>query len=643
MNYFFTTLKGFFQFLIDLPPSKRKLILIILDFFVITNSFLLSLNLFSSELNINNYLLNNYFKFFVFSFTSLYIYNISGQYKGLTRYVSTISIYQLAIRNLLVTIFLFILNIVFNSEIYLFKHYFFFWFFLTSLSAILRLTLKDILLRFINFDLFSKIKVNNRIAIFGAGVGGAQLAASLRITGDYEIVTFIDDNPDLWNRSLNSIPISSPNNLRNIIPNIDQIFIAIPSLGRSKRKSLIELLEKFKIPIFEIPSLKELTNGTATINEVRPIDVVDLLGRDPVPPIRELLEPGVSGYRVLVTGAGGSIGSELCRQIINLNPKSLTMLESNEPSLYSINQEIQKLKKQSLKINSILGNTCDEFLMNKIFAESNIDIVFHAAAYKHVPLVEQNPLYGLLNNVFSTRAICKAARNSNIEKVVLISSDKAVRPTNIMGASKRLSELIVQAYAFEKENSKESRNKTIFTSVRFGNVLGSSGSVVPLFRQQINAGGPITLTDENMVRYFMTIPEAVQLVIQASVLSEGGDIFLLDMGKPMRIYDLAVKMINLSGLNLKDKKNPEGDIEIICTGIRQGEKLYEELLIDGNSQPTSHPLIYKAIENKLEPTYLWPKLDKLKENLVKYDKTISLRILSELVKEWQINSGKEKN
>ena len=642
LKYFFNNLSGIYHFISDFNPTKRKLILITLDFFIITNSYLLSLYIFSSESNASYYFLNYSLIFFIFSLISIYFYNISGQYKALTRYLTTISVYQLAIRNFVITSFLFVLNSFLNLEINLFKEYLSFWFLLTCFSAIIRFTLRDILLRFINLNKLSKRKLINRVAIYGAGVGGAQLAASLRITGDYEIITFIDDNPDLWNRSLNSIPIRNPKNLRNIVSGLDKIFIAIPSLGRNKRKSLIELLEKFKKPIFEIPSLQELTNGTATINEIRQIDVIDLLGRDPVPPIKELLAPGISGYRVLVTGAGGSIGSELCRQIINLNPKSLTLIESNELSLYSINQEIQQLKKDSLKIKVILGNTCDEILMNKVFAESSIDIVFHAAAYKHVPLVEQNPLFGLLNNVFSTLAICKAAKNSNIKKVVLISSDKAVRPTNIMGASKRLSELIVQAHAYENQISNDNKNTTVFTSVRFGNVLGSSGSVVPLFRKQINAGGPITITDENMVRYFMTIPEAVQLVIQASVLSKGGDIFLLDMGNPVRIYDLAVKMINLSGFKLKDNKNPKGDIEITFTGIREGEKLFEELLINGNSQPTSHPLIYKAIENQLEPSYLWHKLDNLKETLTRHDKSKSLIILSELVKEWNLYLGKNK-
>ena len=279
----------------------------------------------------------------------------------------------------------------------------------------------------------------------------------------------------------------------------------IPSLSRKERKSLITLLDKFKIPIFEIPSLMELTKGTAKISELRPINFEDLLEREPINAKKKFLEPGISGYRILVTGAGGSIGSELCRQIINLNPKSLIMLENNEPSLYAINQEIVKHKKDLLKVHSILGNARDELLINKIFSEFSIDIVFHAAAYKHVPLVEQNPIYSLLNNVFSTRVICKAAKKYNIGKFVLISSDKAVRPTNIMGASKRLSELIVQAFAFEQEKINSFERRIIYTSVRFGNVLGSSGSVVPLFREQIKSGGPVTLTHENMVRYFMTI------------------------------------------------------------------------------------------------------------------------------------------
>ncbi len=641
MKYLITTNQYIFKYLFELPPKKRKFVLFSLDFLVVWISLFLSKWIFSDDLN-SAFFFNKTFEYLLFTIVCLSVYRFTGQYKALLQYLTIISVYTIVIRNLLITIFLFLFNFFFDFGISFLKEFILFWLFSTCLSTIIRFTFREILLRLINSNKLKNIKVNNKIAIYGAGVGGAQLAASLRITGDYEIISFIDDNSDLWNRSLDSIPINSPKKLKNMISNIDQIFIAIPSLERNKRKTLINLLGKFKIPIFEIPSLKELTSGTARINDLRPIDVEDLLGRDTVPPLKELLEPAISGYRILVTGAGGSIGSELCRQIINLNPESLIMIESSEPSLYAINQEVNKNKKNSLKVHSILGNTRDEIQINKIFSEFNIDIVFHAAAYKHVPLVEQNPVHSLLNNVFSTKVICDAAKKNNIDKVILISSDKAVRPTNIMGASKRLSELIVQAFAFEQEKFFDSKNRTIYTSVRFGNVLGSSGSVVPLFRKQIKNGGPITLTHKNMVRYFMTIPESVQLVIQASVLAEGGDIFLLDMGNPVKIYDLALNMINLSGLRLKDKLNPDGDIEILCTGIREGEKLYEELLIDGLSKPTKHPLIYKAIENKLEPTYLWLKLDQLKSFLINYEKNNALDILGELVKEWKMNLSDKK-
>jgi len=641
LKYLITTNQYIFKYLFELPPKKRKFVLFSLDFLVVWISLFLSKWIFSDDLN-SAFFFNKTFEYLLFTIVCLSVYRFTGQYKALLQYLTIISVYTIVIRNLLITIFLFLFNFFFDFGISFLKEFILFWLFSTCLSTIIRFTFREILLRLINSNKLKNIKVNNKIAIYGAGVGGAQLAASLRITGDYEIISFIDDNSDLWNRSLDSIPINSPKKLKNMISNIDQIFIAIPSLERNKRKTLINLLGKFKIPIFEIPSLKELTSGTARINDLRPIDVEDLLGRDTVPPLKELLEPAISGYRILVTGAGGSIGSELCRQIINLNPESLIMIESSEPSLYAINQEVNKNKKNSLKVHSILGNTRDEIQINKIFSEFNIDIVFHAAAYKHVPLVEQNPVHSLLNNVFSTKVICDAAKKNNIDKVILISSDKAVRPTNIMGASKRLSELIVQAFAFEQEKFFDSKNRTIYTSVRFGNVLGSSGSVVPLFRKQIKNGGPITLTHKNMVRYFMTIPESVQLVIQASVLAEGGDIFLLDMGNPVKIYDLALNMINLSGLRLKDKLNPDGDIEILCTGIREGEKLYEELLIDGLSKPTKHPLIYKAIENKLEPTYLWLKLDQLKSFLINYEKNNALDILGELVKEWKMNLSDKK-
>tara|TARA_B100000941_G_scaffold255900_1_gene204860 strand:+ start:1 stop:1071 length:1071 start_codon:yes stop_codon:yes gene_type:complete len=341
---------------------------------------------------------------------------------------------------------------------------------------------------------------------------------------------------------------------------------------------------------------------------------------------------------ILITGGGGSIGSELCRQIIQHIPKKIVILEISEENLYKINEELLQLNIYKIKIVSILGSSSNFKLVNKTIKDNNIDIIFHAAAYKHVPLVELNPIEGIKNNIFSTVAVCEASAKNHIEKLILISTDKSVRPTNIMGASKRVAELVVQAYA-EIESAKFKKDitykETLFSMVRFGNVLGSSGSVVLKFKEQIKSGGPITLTDPNIIRYFMTIKEAAQLVIQSSVLSEGGDIFLLDMGDPVKIYDLAKQMINLSGLSIKNKNNIDGDIEIISSGLRPGEKLYEELLIDAEAEKTEHPLIFRAKENFLIMEEIIPKLENLKKNIDKRNKTQTLKILNELVKEWE--------
>ena len=331
---------------------------------------------------------------------------------------------------------------------------------------------------------------------------------------------------------------------------------------------------------------------------------------------------------VCVTGAGGSIGSELCHQILALSPSRLILLERIEPSLYVIEQELRSLLPEAVVLHPVLGSATDPQLLHHLFAEYSVDLVFHAAAYKHVPLVEANPLAALANNVGSTDQVCRAAVATGVSQVVLISTDKAVRPANVMGASKRLAELVLQAHAAEATTTR-------LSMVRFGNVLGSSGSVVPLFRRQIAAGGPITLTHPEIIRYFMTIPEAATLVLQSSVLAQGGDVFLLDMGEPVRIKDLAEQMVRLSGLSLCDVDHPDGDIEIICTGLRPGEKLYEELGIDAESQPTAHQLIYRAQERSIPPQELWPQLDALEFAIVAQDVDEALRVLAQLVPEWR--------
>jgi FlaA1/EpsC-like NDP-sugar epimerase len=384
--------------------------------------------------------------------------------------------------------------------------------------------------------------------------------------------------------------------------------------------------------------VEEITSGRTRIDSLRPVAIEELLGRDAVPPDPGLLGHSITASCVCVTGAGGSIGSELCRQILKLAPCHLVLLERSEPSLYAIQQELQALLPPNTQLTAVLGSAANAALVERVLGEHGVQVVFHAAAYKHVPLVEANPLQGLENNVLSTRVLCHAAQRLGLQQLVLISTDKAVRPTNVMGASKRLAELVVQASAHEIAaialNGGRSPS-TRLAMVRFGNVLGSSGSVVPLFRRQIAEGGPITLTHPEIIRYFMTIPEAAQLVLQAAVLAEGGDVFLLDMGDPVRIKDLAQQMVRLSGLSLRDAAHPDGDIEIVCTGLRPGEKLYEELLIDAESEATAHPLIYRARERAIPPAELWPQLDALQAAIARQDVEDALALLERLVPDWR--------
>ena len=430
-----------------------------------------------------------------------------------------------------------------------------------------------------------------RVAIYGAGEAGAQLAASLRLAGNHRIVTFLDDNPAYWGRSINGVAIQPPQVLtemeRSPLIRCSWRFLLCPAANGVASSTSPE---SWYHCVLQVPSVDDLTSGRARIDALRPIAIEDLLGRDEVPADPQLLGPGIRDAVVCVTGAGGSIGSELCRQILALSPARLILLERSEPALYAIEQELRSLVPDGVVLQPVLGSATDPQLLQRLFADQAVELVFHAAAYKHVPLVEANPLAGLANNVGSTDQVCRAAVANGVGQVVLISTDKAVRPTNVMGASKRLAELVVQAHAAEATSTR-------FSMVRFGNVLGSSGSVVPLFRRQIAAGGPITLTHPEIIRYFMTIPEAATLVLQSSVLAQGGDVFLLDMGEPVRIKALAEQMVRLSGLSLRDAAHPDGDIEIVCTGLRPGEKLYEELLIDAESQPTAHPLIYRADGN----------------------------------------------
>jgi len=456
----------------------------------------------------------------------------------------------------------------------------------------------------------SVTKLNKRInvIIYGAGRAGIELSRSLNSTGGYSHIAYLDDNEKLSDSIINGVYVFDPSQVELLITKyqVENIFIALPSISRKNRKKIIEKLSPLPVKIKTLPSMSELAEGKVKIDDLREINIKDLLGRKSVKPNTKLLKTKINGKVVLVTGAGGSIGSELTRQIIKFKPKHLILFEISESALYQIQQELSMKVDANIEISPVLGSVKDYKRMIVVFNYFKVHTIYHAAAYKHVPIVEYNQSEGVLNNSIGTMLATKAAIKSNVETFVLISTDKAVRPTNTMGATKRVAELTLQAL------SKMSHN-TSLTMVRFGNVLDSSGSVIPLFKRQIKEGGPITITDKNMVRYFMTIPEAVELVIQAGAMGKGGDVFVLDMGEPVKIYDLAEKMVSLSGLQLIDDEHPDGDIDIKYTGLRPGEKLYEELLVGNNVSKTENKLIFRAEEEMIEWEVLEPILKKLEK------------------------------
>jgi FlaA1/EpsC-like NDP-sugar epimerase len=441
-------------------------------------------------------------------------------------------------------------------------------------------------------------KVEGRLLIYGAGTAGVQTAAALRLSRQYALLGFVDDDPAKVGRSVNGVPVFAPEEVPNIVvrQGVTDILLALPSASRDRRNAILESLRPLPIHIRTLPGLSDLASGRVTVQDIRELDVEDLLGRAPVSPDVALLARDLAAQVVLVSGAGGSIGSELTRQIVLQRPRQLLLLDHNEYGLYTIHQELQAICRAAelpVELIPLLGSVRDRHRLQAVFEAYRPATVYHAAAYKHVPMVEDNPGEGVLNNVFGTLNIAKAALHSGTRRFVLISTDKAVRPTNVMGASKRMAELVLQALAAQNP-------ATCFSMVRFGNVLDSSGSVVPLFRRQLAEGGPLTVTHAEVTRYFMTIPEAAQLVLQAGAMALGGDVFVLDMGEPVKIIDLARRMVELSGLRSRDADHPDGDIEITVTGLRPGEKLYEELLIGDNPEPTAHSRIMKAHEDYLD-------------------------------------------
>lgn len=473
------------------------------------------------------------------------------------------------------------------------------------------------------------------VAIFGAGRAGLQTALALLSGPEFRPVAFFDDDKNLQGTSVAGIRVYDPKQASEIMAQKEcrQLLLAIPSASRSRRRQIIHQFEGKGIQLKTLPGMGDLVHGTVRIEDIRPVGVEDLLGRDPVSPEEDLLGPCLTGKRIMVTGSGGSIGSELCRQIVKLAPESLVLFEISEFNLYSIHQELLSYG-TGVRIVPILGDCRNQDRLAALMKEHKIQTVYHAAAYKHVPLVEANITEGVENNVFGTLATARAALAAGVEKFVLISTDKAVRPTNAMGATKRLAELVLQGLSEDP-----STQGTQFSMVRFGNVLGSSGSVVPLFRDQIRRGGPVTVTHPEVTRYFMTIPEAAQLVLQAGTMTSGGDVFVLDMGESIRIVELAKKMIQLSGLTVKCAENPEGDIEIAFVGLRPGEKLYEELLIGDHVEKTKHPRIMRAVERSIP----WPDLERGLEDLRSLSKSLDIRdmksSIQKFVTEYQPSSS----
>src|ERR1700730_1401833 len=471
-----------------------------------------------------------------------------------------------------------------------------------------------------------------RVAIYGAGDAGARVSSVLLGGPDFQPVAFIDDKKSLQGSNINGIRVYGSDSLQELVRHrkIDRILLALPSASRRRRREILTQLEPLGVHVQSLPNLSELMSGKAQISELCDVDVSDLLGRDPVPPKPKLFGSCIRGKCVLVTGAGGSIGAELCRQIIRLSPSRLVLFEMSELALYNIERELEEVaahEKLSVEIVPLLGNAHHRHRVREVLSAFGVQTVYHAAAYKHVPIVEYNVVEGIHNNVISTWYTAEAALETGVETFVLISTDKAVNPANVMGATKRLAELVLQAL-------QERTSQTRFCMVRFGNVLASSGSVVPLFQEQIRRGGPVTVTHRDVIRYFMTIPEAAQLVLQAGSMAKGGDVFVLDMGRPVRIDDLARRMVNLMGLTVRDANNPDGDIGIEYTGLRTAEKLFEELMIGTNVTGTDHPMILRAMEHRLPWLRMQQILNDLLLALSTFDCHRALGMLVESVAEY---------
>ncbi len=611
-------------FLISSSRKTKKLIVLISDFLAI--SFAISFALIVSEELFFELDLFSQLRIFFIPVLTVFVFWTVGVYSSVIRFIDTSLIFTLFKGVFSAAIVVLSLN---TFLIYI-------WSYLNSKNFSYLLSLKEWMVTLITFSfiiistrlvanyILSDRKSEKRVVIYGAGSAGVQLASALRVSKEMEPVAFVDQNTSLHGSYLVGVKVIHPKKLKRLVDRgkVDEVLIAMPSASRHTLHSLLKDIEKFSVKVRILPGLAELAQGKVLVSELKEPDILDLLGRTEVPPNKELLHRNIQDKVVLITGAGGSIGSEISRQVSINKPNKVILLDSSEFALYSIKREIES-QSSNIPIFSILANVCNKSRILDVCKSFNVDTIYHAAAYKHVSLVEENPFEAVLNNIEGTRVCAEAANEAKVSTFVLISTDKAVRPSNIMGATKRFSELILQSMA---ENS-----HTKMIMVRFGNVVGSSGSAIPLFQQQIKDGGPVTVTDPEVIRFFMSIPEAAELVIQAGAMGQGGDVFVLDMGDPVKIYELAKRLINLSGMEVKDKENPYGDIEIIFTGLRPGEKLYEELLIGDNVSSTEHQQILRAEEDFLSKEELGIYLDSLKEAEKKGDLEALRDILQKVI------------
>ena len=605
--------------LLALPRNIKKVIFVIHDAVVIFVAFWFAQNLkasYSQEWAEPA----NWLAFAATAVLTILLFTRLGLYRAVTRYVSTKVLTTAVLGSAISGVLFFLSVLLFEQRLRLALPVAYF------LMLVVLISGSRIILRTMLTNRHRKQMIP--VIIYGAGQSGRQLLEAIKQVSEYNAVAFVDDNTAIQRMVIYDLPVHKPSEIGNLINRygVEKILLAIPSASTEVRKNIIHQLEAYPCEVLTIPGMKDLVDGKISASSLKKVSVVDLLGRDPVAPRPELMAADISGKVVMVTGAGGSIGSELCRQIIRSRPAKLILFELSEFSLYSIDKELRDVQTASgtdIEVLPILGSVQHRKRLFTIMQAFGVQTVYHAAAYKHVPMVEFNTIEGVRNNIYGTMFCAQAAIDARVETFVLISTDKAVRPTNTMGASKRMAELVLQALAAEPGQH------TRFCMVRFGNVLGSSGSVVPVFEQQIAAGGPVTLTHADITRYFMTIPEAAQLVIQAGAMGKGGDVFVLDMGDSVKIIDLAKQMIRLSGLEVKDSGHPEGDIEIQVTGLRPGEKLYEELLIGDEVQKTTHPRIMTASEVMLPWNVLSDIITRMDEACRQSDQLTLRRLLLE--------------